>query len=210
MVQRCNGYSRYPTSTWGGRISSLIEKLGVPSTEALISWLDELFPAEQSDPAMENIPQPQSLGTETEKIFAEETPIVGVPISSLVDPLPEPPASVDQLPEPPPVINNVVPVSVKMDEITEERPPPRKAPAVQPPPEPASQPVAVVDWDEEIVEDTDDFTTTGGIEDWEGYTDEFYAEQDLMPMLLQHFAAALIGAMGCSGLFKSCFRLSLK
>jgi hypothetical protein len=183
----------------------LIEKkLGSQSTDALIGWLDDLFPAEQSDPAMENIPQPQSLGADTEEIFAEETPILAVPISSYeFDPIPVPPATVEQLPEPPsvsvsPVVQVATPPVVEspseIDEITEERPP-RRVPVVRVAKQKPNQPTAVVDWDEEEAEHSDDFTTDTG-EDWAGYTEDFYTEQDLKPMLIQHFAAALVGAMG--------------
>ena len=195
----------------------LQQKMNTTNAQGFILWLDDLFPPENSDPLIEQLPQPEHLAAPTEELTSKpdsEKGLEPLPIAPVV-----PPVSVDTLP--PPKKSVVSPLVVKPASV------PSPEPQAVASPEPGSvedllnelsglentdergveqdeldltskRPTAVVDWEVEEPEHSDDYTanTDTGIEDWTVYTESVDLQPpNLLPMLLQHFVAALVGAM---------------
>jgi len=229
----------------------LEKKLGAEKAMQLLQWLAELFPAENSDPALQQVPEPQSLPTSpapSSTPQVEPSPVVSpepqsktaAPIVENTFDLPPPPkqarpkpvasksqstSPVQNAPKQAPVQTNEaaidavasvqieeVPVSTEepkqspkvsdellFDDKTEKRPQPPQP--VRPPVENVKRPDQLVNWDEE----SGDLSHTTGNplpDEWTQYTDSPVAEAENdtpmeveIPMLTQHFVAALVGSM---------------
>lgn len=228
----------------------LEKKLGVEKARQLLQWLAELFPTENSDPALQQVPEPQSLPKRTPQVELSpssgalpEPPVkMAAPIVENAFDLPPPPKQarptpvsstpqsaspvqnrprqvpvqgiqtnrsaveslasvrIEEVPMSTEAQETVADVEVLFDDKTEERPLP--PPLVKPSPvEKAKRPAQLVNWDEES---GDVSHTTGNPlpDEWTQFTESpvVESENDLsieveIPMLTQHFAAALVGSI---------------
>lgn len=205
------------------------QKMNPTSAQGFLLWLDDLFPPEHSDPLMEQLPQPEHLASPTEEITSRPVPAPTpapkpTPRPVSVETLPPPPKSTPSatprvvpepdpipapapIPVPEPVTKAPVDEPMSVDDLLEELSAlentadslPTEVEEVSDPS--IKRPTAVVDWEAEEPEHSDDYTNTTntqtGIEDWTVYTESVDLQPpNLLPMLLQHFAAAMVGAMG--------------
>lgn len=178
----------------------------IPQPEHLASPTEELTAQPESIAAP--VSRPVSVDTlpppkKTTSAPVPTQPVVNPEPESIPAPVivPEPtPAPVMKQPRLAPADVEAVSVEDLLSEFaelenTEERLPTEleEAPEVK-------RPTAVVDWEIEEPEHSEDYTNTvstqTGIEDWTVYTESVDMQPTtLLPMLIQHFVAALVGAM---------------
>ena len=180
----------------------------IPQPEHLAAPTEELI--EESQP-VEPLPVSASPPVSVETLPPPKK-MTSAPVPTRPEPSPEPIPAPAIVPEPIPAsaskqpnLVEVDPESVSVEDLlsefadlenTEERLPTELE-------EEASEvkrPTAVVDWETEEPEHSDDYTNTTstqtGIEDWTVYTESVDMQPTtLLPMLIQHFVAALAGAM---------------
>lgn len=182
----------------------------IPQPEHLAAPTEELTAErDPAEPVLAPVSRPVSVETLPPPKKTTSVPVLTQPVLALgPESIPAPAIVPEPIPESVPRPSNAVavdPESVSVEDLlsefadlenTEERLPTELEEEVFE----VKRPMAVVDWEVEEPEHSEDYTNTmstqTGIEDWTVYTESVDMQPTtLLPMLIQHFVAALAGAM---------------